>query len=150
MNKIIIDTNIVFSALLNIDSHICQILINGAHYFDFNAPEYIKTEIFMHQERIKSFAKMNEDQFTETFGLVLNNISLYNHSLIPSSSYKGALKYCKHIDINDTAFVALAIFLEGYLWTGDVKLIKGLARKGFDKTMTTDNLYKRFLNANKT
>jgi predicted nucleic acid-binding protein len=30
-------------------------------------------------------------------------------------------------------FVALTIFLDGYLWTGDKKLKKSLEKKGFDK-----------------
>jgi len=34
MNKIIIDTNILFSALLNTDSRIGQILINGKRYYN--------------------------------------------------------------------------------------------------------------------
>ncbi len=53
MTKIIIDTNIVFSALLNINSRIGQILINGNKSFDFYSPDYIRQEIFEHQRKIK-------------------------------------------------------------------------------------------------
>ena len=53
MIKIIIDTNIVFSALLNINSRIGQILINGKHYYDFYSPEYVRLEIFKHKRTYK-------------------------------------------------------------------------------------------------
>jgi len=36
MIKIVVDTNIVFSALLNVNSRIDQILIGGSEYFEFN------------------------------------------------------------------------------------------------------------------
>ena len=45
MTKIIVDTNIIFSALLNVDSHIGQILIHGKDYYEFYAPEYIRFEL---------------------------------------------------------------------------------------------------------
>lgn len=51
MTKIIVDTNIVFSALLNTNSRIGQILINGKNYFDFYSPEYVRFEIFQHKKR---------------------------------------------------------------------------------------------------
>lgn len=52
MTKIIIDTNIAFSALLNVNSRIGQVLINGNKYYDFFAPEYIRFEIIEHQNFI--------------------------------------------------------------------------------------------------
>ena len=66
MTKIIVDTNIVFSALLNTNSRIGQILINGKDYFDFYSPEYVRFEIFRHKEKIKSIGKLSEDEFIET------------------------------------------------------------------------------------
>ena len=36
------------------------------------------------------------------------------------------------IDENDFPFVATAIFLDGYLWTGDKKLYQGLKAKNFN------------------
>jgi predicted nucleic acid-binding protein len=39
--------------------------------------------------------------------------------------------------MKDMYFVALTIEMDGILWTGDVKLKKGLTKKGFDKLLTT-------------
>ena len=42
--------------------------------------------------------------------------------------------------MDDLPFVALTIYLDGLLWTGDKKLLKGLAVKGFEKTISTEEL----------
>ncbi len=66
MTKIVIDSNIVFSALLNINSRIGQILINGSKYYEFYSPEYIRQEIIEHQGKIKRIGKLTDDEFIET------------------------------------------------------------------------------------
>jgi len=71
MTKIIVDTNIIFSALLNTNSRIGQILINGKNYFDFYSPAYVRFEIFKHKAKIKSIGNLTDDEFLETYGLIL-------------------------------------------------------------------------------
>ncbi len=145
MTKIIVDTNIVFSALLNTNSRIGQILINGKNYFDFYSPEYVRFEIFQHKEKIKSIGKLSEDEFIETYGLILRNITILNHSIIPPEIYRNAELLCKDIDIDDTIFVAVSNFAKGILWTGDMKLLNGLKNKGFKQVIKTEELYQDFL-----
>ena len=145
MTKIIIDSNIVFSALLNINSRIGQILINGHKYYDFFSPEYIRFEIFEHKERIQFLAKLTDNKFLETYELIIRNIVVLNHTLIPIECYKRAEELCKSIDIDDTVFVAVAEFIKGKLWTGDLKLIKGLTDKGYKRLIKTDELYQDFI-----
>jgi predicted nucleic acid-binding protein len=93
MTKIVVDTNIVFSALLNTNSRIAQILINGNRQFDFFAPAYVRYEIFKHKEKIKSIGKLTDDEFIETYGLVLKNITILNHSII-LRKYMKTQNYC--------------------------------------------------------
>ena len=145
MTKIIVDTNIVFSALLNINSRIGQILINGKNHFDFYSPAYVRFEIFKHKEKIKSIGKLTDDEFIETYGLILKNITILNHSIIPSEIYKEAELICQDIDIDDTIFIAVSNFTNGILWTGDIKLINGLTKKGFKDLIRTNDLYQDFL-----
>ncbi len=145
MTKIIVDTNIVFSALLNTNSRIGQILINRKNHFDFYSPEYVRFEIFQHKENIKSIGKLTEDEFIETYGLILRNITILNHSLIPPEIYRNAELLCKDIDIDDTIFVAVSDFTKGILWTGDMKLLNGLKTKGYKQVIKTDDLYQDFL-----
>ena len=146
MIKIIVDTNIVFSALLNTNSRIGQILINGKRHFDFYAPEYVRFEIFQHKEKIKFIGKLTEDEFIETYSLILKNVTILNHLIIPLETYKNAELLCRDIDIDDTIFVAVSDFIKGVLWTGDIKLTNGLRNKGYKHLIKTDALYLDFLN----
>ncbi len=45
MTKIIVDSNIIFSAILNINSRIGQILITGGDFYEFYAPKYLRHDI---------------------------------------------------------------------------------------------------------
>jgi len=149
MNKIIVDTNIVFSALLNTNSRIGQILINGKNHFDFYAPEYVRFELFRHKEKIKTLGQLSEDDFTETYGLIFRKITILNHAIVPLEIYRNAEQLCSDIDIDDTIFVALAVFVKGKLWTGDMKLLNGLMKKGFDQVIKTEELNQDFLTREK-
>ncbi len=149
MIKIIVDTNIVFSALLNTNSRIGQILINGKNQFDFYSPAYVRFEIFKYKEKIKSIGKLTDNEFLETYDLLLKNITIINHSIIPTEVYKNAEIVCKNIDIDDTIFVAVSDFTKGFLWTGDLKLLNGLIKKGYKNLMKTDDLYQLFLTREK-
>jgi predicted nucleic acid-binding protein len=145
MKRIVVDTNVAFSTFLNVNSHIGQILINGARYYDFYSPSYIMHELIEHKERIKSIGKFSEDRFIELYGIILNNIHILNHSIIPHKYYKSAEHICQDIDIDDTPFIAINDYIKGTLWTGDVRLINGLTRKGYTKTITTSELYSDFI-----
>ncbi|MBN1118127.1 MAG: hypothetical protein JXA77_13040 [Bacteroidales bacterium] len=52
MTKIIIDTNIVFSAILNVNSRIGQLIFNGLNYYDLYSPEYIRGELWTGDKRL--------------------------------------------------------------------------------------------------
>jgi predicted nucleic acid-binding protein len=149
MTKIIIDTNIAFSAILNVNSRIGQIIINGFKFYDFYSPEYLRTELLEHQEKIKEIAHLTDNEFLETYGLIIRNVTILNHSILPIKFYKQATEICNSIDIDDNVFVAFTEYIRGKLWTGDKKLIKGLSDKGFKRLITTDDLYQDFMNRDK-
>ena len=145
MKRIVVDTNVAFSTFLNIDSRIGQILLNGTKHYDFYAPEYIKYELIGHKERIKKIGKLSDERFVELYGMILRNIHIINHSIIPVPFYQTAFEICEDIDIDDTPFIAITEYLRGRLWTGDVKLIKGLIDKGYKRIVTTNELYTDFI-----
>lgn len=145
MTKIIVDTNIVFSALLNINSKIGQILIRGGNLYDFYAPKYIVSEISYHKGKIKSLGKLNEKSFIEVYRLVTKNITILNHSVIPLKSYISAEEICSSIDADDAIFIAFSQHLDAKIWSGDKKLISGLLKMGFDKVIMTEDLYNDFI-----
>ncbi len=150
MTKIVIDTNIAFSALLNIDSRIGQILISGKRFYDFYAPTYIRLEIIEHKEKIKGIAQLSEDVFIELYELILHNITILDHSVIPDEIYYKAKGLCQSIDIDDTIFVAVTEFTKGKLWTGDLTLQNGLIKKGYKRLITTEELYRDFIKQGKS
>jgi predicted nucleic acid-binding protein len=86
-----------------------------------------------------------ENEFIETYGLILRNITILNHSIIPAEIYRNAELICQDIDIDDTVFVAVSMFTKGLLWSGDMKLINGLTHSGYKHLIKTDDLYQNFL-----
>lgn len=149
MDKVIVDSNILFSAILNLDSNIGQILINGSEYYDFYSPKYVRTELLKHKSKIRKITKLSEDEFFETYELILKNVTILNHSILPENDFKKASEYCRDIDIDDTIFVGFSEYLEAKLWTGDKRLIEGLEKKGFKRTITTRKLVNDFIEKNK-
>jgi len=150
IKRITVDTNILFSALLNINSRIGQILLMGPRYYDFFAPQYIRIEILEHQEKIKKIAGITDDQFIELNHLILRNIKILNHKLIPPEFYKKAENLCHSIDLDDTAFIAITEYTRSKLWTGDKSLINGLKAKGYDRVISTNELFTDFLDKKKS
>jgi len=149
MIKIIIDSNILFSALLNTNSKIAGIIINGQDFYDFYAPQYARTEILNHRNKIKKIKKLNDLEFLEIYELIFGYITVLNHSILPKKDFEKAFEYCRNIDVDDTIFVGFSEYLNSKLWTGDKKLISCLIKMGFDKTLTTEELFKDFIEKNK-
>lgn len=59
--KIVVDTNIVFSAILNSQSWIGQILLYSHKSVKFYSPRYLQTEIQNHKQKgFKRFITINE------------------------------------------------------------------------------------------
>jgi predicted nucleic acid-binding protein len=58
---------------------------------------------------------------------------------IPDNIWQQANELTVDIDPFDIPFVALSIYLDAYLWTGDKSLYNGLQGKGFNKS--TFNLH---------
>lgn len=145
MTKLIVDSNIIFSALLNVNSKIGQILLTGNDVYDFYAPRYLRDEIWKHKERIMKIGNLDDGEFIEVYELILKNITVLNHSLVPNAKYKKAFDFCYDIDPNDTVFIAFSLYLNCKIWTGDKKLVKGLAKKRFKKVITTEEIFKDFL-----
>lgn len=138
--KIIVDTNIVFSAILNSNSRIGKILLNSKEHFQFFTCNYLRTEIQRHRNRLLKITKLTEGQLSELGELVTQNITFIDERLIPQSLLLSTETQLKTIDPNDTVFVALTKHLEGKLWTGDMQLYKGLKAKRFKDIILTSEL----------
>ena len=138
--KIIVDTNIVFSAILNSNSRIGKILLNSKEHFQFFTCNYLRKEIQRHRNKLLKLTKLTEDQLSELEDLVTQHITFIDERLIPQDILIKTEIQLKAIDPDDTVFVALAKHLEGKLWTGDLQLYNGLKAKRFKDIILTSDL----------
>lgn len=140
MNKIVVDTNVIFSAILNVKSVLSKILIEGGLVVRFYAPSFLNEEITLHQRRICELKKFDTDDFSRAYSLVTQHITFIHSSIVTKKDFEIATKLCESVDINDVEFVALTSYLNGKLWTGDQRLISGLKAKNWHETFTTSEL----------
>ena len=120
--RLVVDTNIVFSALLNPASEIGVLLLDLDDRFDFYGPELLLEEIERYSEKLIRYTKIDLDDFHKIKTWLLESIIIIEEKLISSKSRKNAFELTKDVDVNDTPFVALALQLNCQLWTGDKKL----------------------------
>lgn len=127
---IIVDTNILFSSLLQQTSHFYEILITED--FKFYICELTLVELFRHKEKLIKTSKLTEDDIIKFYYLILKRINIFKEDLIKLSNWYKAFEYCKDIDEADTPFIALTLELNGLLFTGDKAFKQSLLNKGFD------------------
>lgn len=138
--KIIADTNIIFSALLNTNGTIGDLLFNSANIFDFYSNNYMRYEIEKHREKLKKISNFSDNELEESKFKVFSKLNFVNEELIPQKMWLEAEALVKDIDADDLDFVALVKYLKGYLWTGDKELYNGLKRKKFKPIYATAEL----------
>lgn len=138
--KIVVDTNIIFSVLLNSNGTIGDLLFNSDKHFEFYSCSYMRYEIQKHWERLKKISKLPDEQLQISYLQVLSKLKFINEEIIPVETWLASEKITKEIDIDDTDFVALTKFLKATLWTGDKVLYNGLKEIGFKKLLNTTEL----------
>ena len=127
---IIVDTNILFSALLSDQSAFTKLLLTSE--YRFFVVEQVLVELFKHKEKIISLSKLSDDDVVRLFQILLKRLNLYKEDLIAQENRLAAYELCRDVDETDTPHVALTLELKGLLWTGDSTLKDGLRLKGFD------------------
>lgn len=140
MIKIIVDTNIVFSAILNSSGRIGKVLLNSRNVFHFVSCRYMRAEIDKHFIKLQTLTGLAQDELSEIIDSITGRINLINEEFISKSNILMAESLTKDVDFNDLLFVGLTLELKGRLWTGDKKLIRGITQKGFNKVVTTAEL----------
>src|SRR3972149_4466001 len=105
--KFVIDTNTVFSALLNPNSKIGQIILNGSKYFTFISIEQLKHEIEKHKDKILKISGLSNYEFLRLYRLINSKIKFVHQILISDENYEKADKLTFDIDPDDLLFVAL-------------------------------------------
>lgn len=112
---VVVDTNIIFSALLNPKGTISDLLFNSEASFTFVAPDFINVELDKYEEKIIKYSKLNVKELKELRALLMKKIQLINHNFIENSTWNKAFKLVADIDEKDTPFVALTLEIDGVL-----------------------------------
>lgn len=135
--KIVVDTNIVFSALLNTNSRIAQIFIYNSPQFQFYSCAYLQTEIYKHRDKLLKITGLSESELLELENFITHNITFINEHLLPPQLVSETKTQLQNIDLFDVPFVALAKHLNAPLWTGDKKLYNPLKAQNFQNIIST-------------
>jgi predicted nucleic acid-binding protein len=139
--RIVIDTNIAFSAILNTNSLFGRIILQPKSRLHFYSTDLLSFEIEGHKDKLKRLGGYNDFELNKSISLITSRIKFIDANLIPSNVLRNSQKLLENIDIDDTEFVALATHIRGRLWSGDKVLQKGLIKKGWTKFVSTDELY---------
>ncbi|AFL84937.1 putative nucleotide-binding protein [Belliella baltica DSM 15883] len=138
--NIVVDSNIVFSGMLNSDGNLAKVLLLSFNKLTFYSSQSLKEEIYSHAEKLKKIAGYSEFEFFRIFNILTKNINFINPLLIPKDFLFNAYNLTKEVDEDDTEFIALTDYLGASLWTGDKKLIKGMSKQGWTKFVDTNQL----------
>ena len=138
--RVVIDTNIVFSALLNPRSNIGDIILNSQDTFTFYGCESLKEEIKEHREKIIHLSGYDLSDYEEVEALVFGQIEFVSESKIPFDYWQKAADLVRDTDMDDIAFVTMSLYFDIKIWTGDKLLINGLKKKGFKNLVTTQEM----------
>ena len=138
--KIIVDANIVFSAILNTNIRIAQILIYENPKFQFYSCDYLQTEILKHREKLLKLTNLSLGELLELENFITHNITFINEHLLPEKLIEETQILLQNIDPFDVPFIALANHLDAKLWTGDKKLYNPLKEQNFKNLISTIEL----------
>lgn len=138
--NVVVDTNVIFSALLSPKGKISEFFFNPSFDFDFYAPSFILDELKKHHQKLCSISTLSADELEFLKQAILSKVKLIDLEGIGQNSWEKALSLVKGIDEFDAPFVALSIEMESLLWTGDKKLKKGLEGLGITWVVDTNQL----------
>ena len=140
MKVIIVDANILFSGILNVNSQIGNLLLTSRRFFQFYATEFLRHEIENHRPKLVEISGLPEDEVELLVEKLFSRLTFISEESIPFELWHRSAALVRDIDPDDISYVALTEFIGGRLWTGDVKLRKGLASKGYMKCISTKEL----------
>jgi predicted nucleic acid-binding protein len=135
--RVVIDTNILFSALLNSSNEIAKLITTKPEDCHYYMSDFTLVELNEHREKIKAISKQTDEKLSKTMQHYFQYMDIVGSGIISESSWNRAKQLVADIDPDDVVFVALTIFLDAYLWTGDKVLYSGLKSKGFFNVLLT-------------
>jgi predicted nucleic acid-binding protein len=139
--KIVVDANIIFSGILKSSGKIGDLLINSNKFFSFIAPNFLRTEVYNHYEKLIKISNLTLEQILESEYQIYKYITFISEEQISMESWQFADSLVSDIDPKDVVYIAYTKQFKCKLWTGDKKLINGLVKKSYNNILTTENLF---------
>lgn len=90
--KVVVDTNILFSALLRMPNEYATTILLSEH--SFYSPKFVFVELFKHKEKIVKYSKLDEDELLELLHRLLKRIRIGEEKQIAESSLREAYELC--------------------------------------------------------
>ncbi len=119
--KIVIDSNVLFSALIR-DSTTRRLILEYDDIFLF--PSYIFEEMEEHKHELIEKSKMDSEDFEKLLQLILKKVHIVPEEALAAHKEQ-ALEIVKEIDLDDALFIACAMaYPESVIWSDDKKLKK--------------------------
>lgn len=137
---VVVDANIIISGIINPYATISELILLEHPNLDFVTPEYAIEEIVSHKIKICKEAKVSASRFDETLDNFLSCILCFAVDMVSDLHVQQATNLVSSIDEKDIWYVAFALALDAMLWTGDLKLYRGLRRKRFSNVVTTKEM----------
>jgi predicted nucleic acid-binding protein len=137
---VVVDANVILSAIVNIKGGIATLLITNSFIADFVIPEFSLVEIKEKEKKLYFSSKVSSEMFNENLLLFLGCLTVIADEQIDEKYFESAYTLTKEIDPADTMYVALTMALDALLWTGDLKLFHALRKKGFNQVINTKEL----------
>jgi len=131
LKTVIVDTNILFSALLGKSKKFRDVLLTEKNT-TFYSCKFVIVELFKHKEKIQKYSSLEEDEILELLYGFLKRINFFDEDSVTVESRQKAYDLCKDVDEKDIPYLSITIELNGLLWTSDKTLREGLEGKGFD------------------
>ena len=138
--NLVVDTNIIISLLITPSGTIADLIFNKLNKSYLVSPRFMFDELLDKSRKIQKITGYTSKDLTELFYIIRETIEFIDDELITIENQKKAWQLVQDIDKKDLMFVALSLQTDYRLWTGDLKLIKGLKKKGFINITDTNEL----------
>jgi predicted nucleic acid-binding protein len=114
--KLVVDTNIIISALLK-DGFIRKIIIN--RQFKLLTPAYSLSEISKYKNEIMDRSGFNDQDFLHFIKILFKYIKIIN-PIKYEKNINQAKSIMVNIDIKDVPFIATALTFNAVIWSDDI------------------------------
>ena len=143
ISGLILDTNIVISAIIKPKGSITNLMYTELMNVPFFAPGFLFHELLVKEKKILSITGYTSEDFHEVLQIISKRITWIDIGLVDEKYVNEAKRLVDDIDPKDFAFIALSIQTGLPVWSGDLKLINGLAKKGFKNIYDPEKLKKQ-------